>query len=109
MAEEITFTTSKTIGDLDNQITVDRLKVVAISFNRQASHEAAGTVLLSILLEHPATGWTHNVVYEGAEALTYARLINTGDFTAKSLHTRILEKLAADGKLPAGTISGAPD
>lgn len=109
MAEEITFTTPRNVGDLDNQITIDRLKVVAISFNRQASHEAAGTVVLSILLEHPASGWTHNVVYVGADALVQARLINTGNFTTKSLHTRILEKLLADGKLPAGIISGVPE
>ena len=109
MSEEIVFATPPTIGGIDNQIVIDRLKVVAISFNRQASHEVAGTVVLSILLEHPASRWTHNVIYEGAEALTYARLINTGDFSAKSLHTRILEKMLADGKLPAGTIAGAPD
>ena len=109
MAEEITFTTRPTIGDLENQITIDRLRVVAISFNRQASHVADNTVVLSILLEHPASGWTHNVVYEGAAALAEARLINTGNFTGKSLHTRILEKLLADGKIPAGTIAGNPE
>ena len=109
MAEEIIFTTPQTVGDLINQKSVDRLKVAAISFNRQASHEARGTVVLAILLEHPATGVTHNVVYEGAEALNYARFINTGDFSVKSLHTRILEKMLADGKLPAGTIAGNPD
>ena len=109
MSEEIVFATPPTIGGIDNQIVIDRLKVVAISFNRQASHEAAGTVVLSILLEHSATTWTHNVIYEGAEALAYARLINTGDFSAKSLHTRILEKMLADGKLPAGTIAGSPE
>ncbi len=109
MAEEITFTTPVSIGDLDNQLLIEKLKVVSISFNRQASHEAAGTVVLSVVLEHPTSQWTHNVVYKGAEALTLARLMNTADFSTKSLHTRILEKLVADGKIPAGTIAGAPE
>ena len=108
MAEEITFTVPLAVGDIDNQITIDRLRVVALSFNRQASHEAAGTVVLSVVLEHPGSTWTHNVVYIGAEALTLARLMNTADFSIKSLHTRILQKLLADGKIPAGTVSGVP-
>ena len=109
MPEEITLTTPITIGDLDNQTIIDRLKVVAISFNRQASHEAAGTVVLSILLEHPGSGWTYNVVYRGVDALIQAKLINTGDFSTKSLQMRILEKLLADDKLPPGIVSGAPE
>ena len=109
MAEELTLNQPKTIGDFDNSFTVSRLRVAAFSFNRQKGHEAGGTVVLAILLEDPVTGWTHPVLYEGIEALNYAKFINTADFSVKSLHTSILEKLVADGKLPAGTIAGNPE
>ena len=46
--------------------------------------------------------------YDGAVALNMMRALNIADLSAKSLHRRILERLAADGKL-AGTISGTPD
>ncbi len=109
MAEELTLDQPKQIGDLENSFTVSRLRVAAVSFNRQKGHEAQGTVILAVLLEDPVTGWPLSVTYEGAEALSYARFINTADFTAKSLHTRILEKLQADGKIPPGAIAGIPD
>lgn len=46
--------------------------------------------------------------YRGAEAVTLMRSLNTANLSAKSLHKRTIEKLQADGKLPAGTISGSP-
>lgn len=46
--------------------------------------------------------------YNGIEATTLMRQLNTIDLSVKSLHRRILEKLISDGKL-SGTISGVPD
>lgn len=46
--------------------------------------------------------------YKGATAVTLMRALNKADLSVDSLHKRILERLAADGKL-AGTVSGAPD
>ena len=109
MAEELALDQPKTIGDFDNSFTVNRLRVAAFSFNRQKGHEAQETVTLSILLEDPTSGFPVSVDYKGIEALNYAKFINTADFSVKSLHTTILEKLVADGKLPAGTIAGDPE
>jgi len=47
--------------------------------------------------------------YEGAQAITLMTQLNKVDLSVKSLHTRVMEKLALDGKLPTGTISGAPE
>ena len=109
MVEEITLDVLQGAGDFDAQIVIDKLRVVSVAYIRQRRHEETDRVSLSVLLEHYDTGWTYNIVYEGADALAYARLINTGNFNTKSLHTRILEKLVADGKIPTGTIGGMPD
>lgn len=37
------------------------------------------------------------------------KVLNKANLTTKSLQRRILEKLAADGKLPEGTVDGTPD
>lgn len=47
-------------------------------------------------------------IYTGKAATDYIKFINTANFTTKSLHKRILEKLSTDGFLP-GTVTGAPD
>lgn len=47
--------------------------------------------------------------YEGAVATTLMRQLNTINLATQSLHQRIMARLIADGKIPAGTASGAPD
>lgn len=49
------------------------------------------------------------VVYEGAQAVTLMTALNKANLTTNSLQRRILTQLAADGKLPAGTVTGAQD
>lgn len=46
--------------------------------------------------------------YTGKAATDYIKFINTANFTTKSLHKRILERLSADGIIP-GTVTGTPD
>ena len=46
--------------------------------------------------------------YTGPEATTIMQGLNTANMASKSLHKRTIERLQADGKLPAGTISGTP-
>jgi hypothetical protein len=46
--------------------------------------------------------------YTGVLAQNMIKFINTGDFTVRSLHRRILEKLSADGVL-VGSVVGTPD
>jgi hypothetical protein len=47
-------------------------------------------------------------MYTGQAAQDYIKFINSANFTTKSLHKRILERLSADGVLP-GTVTGTPD
>lgn len=45
----------------------------------------------------------------GTTAATLISALNTANLSVKSLQQRILERLAADGKIPAGTVTGTPD
>ena len=44
----------------------------------------------------------YTYTYTGQVAMDYIRFINTANFTIKSLHKRILERLATDGIVPGG-------
>jgi len=46
--------------------------------------------------------------YTGQTAQDYIKFVNTANFSTKSLHKRILERLSNEGVLP-GTVTGAPD
>jgi hypothetical protein len=46
--------------------------------------------------------------YGGNEAIALMTILNTSNLTTTSLYKRVLQKLQADGKLPAGTITGTP-
>lgn len=52
---------------------------------------------------------TISVEYNGSTAATLLSQLNTMNFGTISLQKRIILRLQADGKLPAGTISGLPD
>lgn len=47
--------------------------------------------------------------YTNSTATTFMVALNKANLSVKSLHRRIIERLQADGVLPAGTISGSPD
>lgn len=61
-----------------------------------------------IWLRNPA-GKAEAYGYSGAVATTLMRQLNKANLSTISLHRRILERLVADGKLPAGTVAGVPD
>ena len=109
MAEELILTNSEMVGDIGRKTAIDRFQVAAFSMNRQKNKRDNGEEILSIMVEDPVTGWTYTVVYEGAEARTELKAINIGNFSTVSLHTRILQKLLADRKIPAGVVLGAPE
>ena len=48
------------------------------------------------------------IVYEGTPAVSLMTTLNSANLSVKSLYKRTIEKLQADGRLPAGTISGTP-
>ena len=49
------------------------------------------------------------VNYFGPTATSMMTTLNKADLTSNSLHKRVLNTLAGDGKLPAGTVTGSPD
>ncbi len=99
-------TTPVQLGDLGNPITVDALEVTAISFQFDPLFTGAKVpqMIASIMLRHPASGWSHNVVYKG-DADGAAALAWFDSTFALNLVTAVLNKLIADGKLPAGTLA----
>ena len=46
--------------------------------------------------------------YAGPQATTLLVAFNKVNLATKSLQRRVLEQLVTDGKLPAGTVTGAP-
>ncbi len=65
------------------------------------------TGLLRIILKDNLGG-TFMHQYVGKPATDFIKYINTANFTTKSLHKRILERLSADGVIP-GTVTGTPE
>lgn len=55
------------------------------------------------------TGDESTHTYTGETATTLMTQLNKIDLSTNSLHKRILDRLVADGKLPAGTVTGTPD
>jgi hypothetical protein len=69
-----------------------------------------GTNTPSVLMvARSNTGIEATALYEGSEASTLISQLNTANLSTKSLQKRILEKMAADGFLSAGAVSGTPD
>ncbi len=54
-------------------------------------------------------GENFHATYIGAEATNLMIALNKANLSILSLQRRILERLVADGKLPAGTVTGSPD
>ena len=81
-------------------ITVINYRVIEIRMNWPLAE-------VSITLSDQEGG-TITALYSGPEAAALMPALNTANLSVKSLHKRAIEKLQADGKLPAGTISGTP-
>jgi hypothetical protein len=99
-------TTPQHVGDLNSGINVDQLEIVAISLNLQPSYiGAGGTAVLSIVLQHLASGWQVTFTYRDASALAFWGAIDPA--VAGGLIGAIWNKLVADAKLPPGTANPA--
>ena len=90
--------TPATVGDLTNPLTIDEFELHSISMTFDPQNP-----VLSVVLEHKASGWKHVVTYTDSTAVEFwARAYNDEfDF----LHGAVLKKLIADGKLPLGTLA----
>ena len=53
-------------------------------------------------------GTVVGAAYDGALAVSLMTTLNSANMSTISLHKRVLQKLLADGFLPAGTVSGTP-
>lgn len=103
-----TFATPVMVGDPGSQIAIPYLQLASISINFQNRLAAQGNAILSIVLEHPPTGYSMNIVYNGTAG--------SGDPTSLAFWTNldsinnvvtkaIFNKLTTDGKLPTGTLA----
>jgi hypothetical protein len=87
-----------TVGDLTQQITLKKFNLVSVSLNFEDVYRNGAQAVLSVCLVEPDTNYRVNVVYQDAQALTLAQLIE------QQIGPEILFKLADDGKLPSGHI-----
>ncbi len=58
---------------------------------------------------HSSIGTPYVATYRGPVAKAMMRALNKADLSTKSLKRRIFERLIADGKLPAATVTGVPE
>lgn len=56
-----------------------------------------------------SNGVTTTITYNVAAGASLLTTLNTSNFSVNSLQKQTLNKLKADGFLPAGTVSGTPD
>lgn len=91
----LTLTAPVHVGDLVGGITVDQLELVSVSINLQGA-----TAVVSMMLRHPASGWTHTVTLRGADGDTQWAAIQAA---FPNFEKQILTMLAA--KLPEGNVS----
>ena len=83
-----------------------RFRIASLVFDWQRA------VVAITLREWDGTGFLGRqvyAVYEGAVATTMMVGLNKVNLTTRSLHQRVLDRLIADGKIPAGTIAGTVD
>ena len=86
-----------------------KFRVVSLLMNHDTVGSTPGSepgLMVITLRDNFDKFYTHQ--YTGQQAIDYIKFINTANFTTKSMHKRILERLSADGVLP-GTVTGAPD
>jgi hypothetical protein len=101
--EELTLTDPVVVPE---KVT-NKYHVVSFLMNMEAmSHPTEKGLILIELRDNHGAPLMHQ--YVGNEATTLIKTLNTANLTTKSMHKRILEKLANDGVLP-GTVSGTPD
>lgn len=95
------FTSPMRVGDLSQSVMVDELRLASISLNFENFYAKNGTAILSVVLEHVASGQKLNVVYNDAAALAFWQNLDT---VTSKISNDLLRKLQGDGKLPPGQL-----
>ena len=86
---------------VEQSVEVSTYRVVSIYFDWEAP--------LIVVRVRDERNVIVSATYENATATTLMTQLNKLDLSTQSLHKRILNRLVADGKLPAGTVTGSPD
>ena len=90
--------------DLTSVITTPNLtdyRVAAVTFDWDRAQ--------IVITLRGTNGEERREIYVGLTATTLMIALNKIDCSVTSLQKRIINRLVTDGKLPAGTVSGAPD
>lgn len=82
-------------------LSITSYRVVRLGLDWPAQH------ITVVVLDNQGELTKH--AYVGDLAVTLMTQLNTANLSTSSLHKRILERLAADGKLPAGDVTGVPE
>jgi hypothetical protein len=105
---EITFIRPVTVGDISSQITIASMKITTIAFNLD-TWKGEGFVGVGITLKDEATGHSVYIDYHDAkDSAEYWAAMETQACPCgcgKPWPQHLLERMIADGKLPAGSIS----
>ena len=93
-----TLATPVNVGGFDNPVQIDSFEVhsVSLTFDPQLP-------VLSVVLEHKASGWKHNLVYRDSSAAEF--WARTMEQQLDAVCRALVEKLAGDGKLPPGAVT----
>lgn len=97
MAESLTLTTPVT----PTQPTTSSYRIVTLTLAWEAAR-------ITIVLKDN-NGMQFVTCYEGAVATNLMVALNKANLSTSSLQKRVLQQLATDGKLPAGSVTGTPD
>lgn len=91
---------------MSSPVTVASLQVSGITVTTTPALAPIGTGLLTITLKDPVSGWLETIQYQDSSVLDFWTTASPGGSTfADVVAIAALNKLVADGKLPAGTIS----
>lgn len=105
MAEEYTLTTPET----KPAITNNAYKVTLAHYDWTMPEIQFRLVGQNYETIYTGYGGAMATQAEKDEAIKLMKMLNTANCSTKSMQKRILEKLAADGKIPSGTVTGTPD
>ena len=102
---KIAFNNPITVGDIGNQKTITSLQLKSLSFNL-AGPKGAPNVLVSLVLTDPVSGYDAYFQYEDSIATAaYFNSVEALQLNGAPWINTLVQRLQADGKLPAGIIS----
>lgn len=101
-------TTPVTIGALASPLTVSSLQVTDVAIATKPSLAQIGTGTLAVTLTDPNSGAQETIIYQDATVLTLwasTATVPAGQSLGDTIASAVFNKLIADGKLPAGTVT----